>query len=49
MAIGLQLDDHPPHTKELLEALAYLGAIRSEAWLKDAYGIHVTVAPALPG
>ncbi|WP_304848249.1 hypothetical protein [Hydrogenophaga sp.] len=49
MAIGLQLNDHAPHTQELLEALAYLGVITPEAWLKDAYAIDVPAPSVLPG
>ncbi len=48
-AIGLQLTAQPSHAQELLEALAFLGVIKAEAWLKDAYAIDVAAPPALQG
>lgn len=49
MAIGLQLNEHASHTKEFLEALAYLGVIKGEVWFKEAYALDVSASSVQPG
>lgn len=53
MAIRLQLNEElnedTSHAQGLLEALAYIDAIPASVWLKDVYGIGVSVQPALQG